>query len=45
MVVDFLRREFDGVDVRDRGNGVVRLLAVLVRAEEALVSLYKHRLR
>lgn len=44
LVVEWLQARFGHVDVRDRGNGLARLLAVLITGEEALLSLYKTRL-
>ena len=44
LVTDWLQTRFAPAEIRDRGNGLTRLLAVLVTGEEALVSLYKTRL-
>lgn len=44
LMVEFLQTRFGEVDIRDRGNGLNRLLAVLITGEEALLSLYKTRL-
>lgn len=44
LMVEFLQTRFGEVDIRDRGNGLSRLLAVLITGEEALLSLYKTRL-
>lgn len=44
LVTDWLQARFAPAEIRDRGNGLTRLLAVLVTGEEALVSLYKTRL-
>ncbi len=44
LMVEWLQTRYGGVDIRDRGNGLNRLLAVLITGEEALLSLYKTRL-
>lgn len=44
LMVAWLQARFGEVDIRDRGNGLSRLLAVLITGEEALLSLYKTRL-
>lgn len=44
LVVSWLQARFAEAEIRDRGNGLSRLLAVLITGEEALLSLYKTRL-
>ncbi len=44
VMVSWLQARYDQVELRDRGNGLSRLLAVLITGEEALLSLYKTRL-